>query len=237
MSAVSDSSASISASTTSDLPFNIRNEYSHMPVDDIKQLVFDSSHQFDVLALNIQGCLNIGNMMRTVNLCGVRKFIIFGRRKYDSRGCVGAQNYVYFERINAIKHGSMRNFETMKLEDNDYILDEQIFIDFIKDNNYLPIFIEQDKFSKPATSVNIKSAILRAQSLNRIPILILGNESYGIPKNILDARDKLDLTYTMELKQMGSIRSFNVANCCSILCYKFMEVFDEMKDSAKPPPR
>jgi tRNA G18 (ribose-2'-O)-methylase SpoU len=78
--------------------------------------------------------------------------------------------------------------------------------------------------------LNIKSIIRRANSLGKMPVLILGNESYGMPKNILLSRDKIELSYTLELHQMGSIRSFNVANCCSILCYKFMEAFDSLKD-------
>lgn len=210
----------------SGLPFNIRDEYRDTPIDEIKQIVLANSHPYDVMALSIERCLNIGNMMRTVNLCGARKFIIFGRRKYDSRGCVGAQNYVNFERVDAIRGADKRNFEALKVEDDEDIIDERIFIDYIRDNNYLPIFIEQDKHSKPATTENIKNIIRRANSLGKMPILILGNESYGMPKNILDTRDKIELSYTLELHQMGSIRSFNVANCCSILCYKFMEAFD-----------
>lgn len=209
-------------------PFNIKDEYRDLPVDGIKTIVMNKALQYDVMALNIQGCLNIGNMMRTANLCGVRKFIIFGRRKYDSRGCVGAQNYINFERIDAIRDADKRNFDTLKLEDDDYILDENIFIDYIRENNYLPVFIEQDKYSKIATIEEIEGIIKRSENLDKIPLFILGNESYGIPKNILDTRMKLGLSYTLELKQMGCIRSFNVANCCSILCYKIMETFDQL---------
>ena len=82
----------------SGLPFNIRDEYRDTSIDEIKQIVLANSHPYDVMALSIERCLNIGNMMPTVNLCGARKFIIFGRRKYDSRGCVGAQNYVKYKK-------------------------------------------------------------------------------------------------------------------------------------------
>jgi tRNA G18 (ribose-2'-O)-methylase SpoU len=92
-------------------------------------------------------------------------------------------------------------------------------------NNYLPVFIEQDQFSKPATNDNITSIIYRAQELAKLPCFILGNKSFGIPRNILDTRPKFELSYTLELKQKGSIRSHNVANCGAILCYKIMECF------------
>jgi len=110
------------------------------------------------------------------------------------------------------------------------MLDVQVFIDYIKTNNYLPVFMEQDKFSLPATNGNIKEIIQRTQALSRIPLFIFGSEGFGIPRNLLDARIhcKFDLSFTLELKQRGCIRSHNVANCCSIICYKVMEAFDEL---------
>jgi tRNA G18 (ribose-2'-O)-methylase SpoU len=213
-------------------PFNIADKYRDMPVKEIRDDVIAKSLGYTVMALNIHGCLNIGNLMRTVNLCGAQKFIIFGRRKYDSRGCVGAQHYIDMERVDAIRDADKRDFtdENLvdKLAEDDYILDEQVFIDYIIMNNYLPVFIEQDQFSKPATNDNITLIIHLAQELDRIPCFILGNESFGIPQNILDTRPKFELSYTLELKQMGSIRSHNVANCGAILCYKVMECFENI---------
>jgi tRNA G18 (ribose-2'-O)-methylase SpoU len=213
-------------------PFNIADKYRDIPVKEIRDDVIAKSLGYTVMALNIHGCLNIGNLMRTVNLCGARKFIIFGRRKYDSRGCVGAQHYIDMERVDAIRDADKRDFtdENLvdKLAEDDYILDEQVFMDYIIRNNYLPVFIEQDQFSKPATDYNITSIIYRAQELAKLPCFILGNESFGIPRNILDTRGKFELSYTLELKQKGSIRSHNVANCGAILCYKVMECFEDI---------
>ena len=213
-------------------PFNIADKYRDMPIKEIRDDVIAHSLEYVVMALNIHGCLNIGNLMRTVNLCGARKFIIFGRRKYDSRGCVGAQHYIDMERVDAVRDADKRDFSDEnlvdKLAEDDYILDEQVFMDYIMKNNYLPVFIEQDRFSRPATNDNIKAIIHRARELNRIPCFILGNESFGIPRNILATRIRFDLTYTLELKQMGSIRSHNVANCGAILCYKIMECFADI---------
>ena len=79
-------------------------------------------------------------MIRSSNLSGCSKFVIFGNKKYDKRSAVGA-----FEYLNVIKTGNKKNILKNKLEENDYILDENILIDFIKNNNYIPIFIEQKK--------------------------------------------------------------------------------------------
>lgn len=211
-------------------PLNIAEKFRGMSNAEILDAIKPRMLPFAIMAVNITMCLNISNMIRTANLCGASKFILFGRRKYDARGCVGAQNYTPIEKVPAMPDTSIINFEEITTAETDDMLDVRVFIDYIIDNNYLPVFMEQDRFSRPATSINIRDLIIRARALARTPLLIFGSESFGIPRNILDTRTNgdIDLTYTLELKQRGCIRSFNVANCCSIMCYKMMEVFDEL---------
>ena len=71
-------------------------------------------------------------LFRSSHLCGARKLIIFGRRKYDKRSCVGFSYYMTFERINGITNSNknilfndLENIE--KLNEDDYILNEDIF--------------------------------------------------------------------------------------------------------------
>ncbi len=210
-------------------PLNIRDEFRTMTVEEIKQHYIQTALPYIIMLLNIKDEHNAGNIVRSAMLCGARKVIIFGRRKINVRGCVGAQNYIDIERVNAIRDGDKRDYNDEEtLKDVDNILDEQVFIDYMQRNNYLPIFVEQDRFSKPATNSYIKLILDRAKEIGKIPCFILGNESFGIPKNILDTRPQFELSYTLELKQMGSIRSHNVANCCAILSYKVMECFDDI---------
>ena len=98
-----------------------------------------------------------------------------------------------------------------------------------KVNKYLPIFVEQDNNSIIANDINIKNIILESIKLNLTPIFIYGNEHIGIPKNILNLRTKFNYSYTLELIQMGALQSYNVSNCLSILSYKVMEVFSNLK--------
>jgi len=202
---------------------NIIHEYIKFNDGEIKQILFEKSYNYDVLSFNIHSCLNIGNMIRTSNLCGCRKFIIFGRRNYDKRSAVGSQHYSTIERVNALKNGKTELVS--RLNDDDYEIDEKIFIDFIKKNNYIPIFIEQDYKSICFNDYNIKNIISDAKKLNKTLLIIFGNESTGIPKNILDTRNEYE-SHTIELKQKGCIQSFNVSNCTAIVLYKFMENFD-----------
>ena len=211
-------------------PLNIAERFRGMSTFEIMNAIEPQMLPFAIMAVNITICLNISNMIRTANLCGASKFILFGRRKYDARGCVGAQNYTPIEKIGAIPDSSIINFEDITTDDTDDMLDVQLFIDYIKTNNYLPVFMEQDKYSRPATNGLIRDIIQRARDLSRVPLFIFGSEGFGIPRNLLDARVRsgIDLSYTLELQQRGCIRSYNVANCCSIICYKVMEAFNEL---------
>lgn len=211
-------------------PLNIRDEFRNMTTEEIKLTVASQSYPYVIMLMNIKDEHNAGNIVRSAILCGARKVIILGRRKINVRGCVGAHNYIDIERVNAICDADKRNFnDNDTLQDVDNILDEQVFIDYIQENNYLPVFVEQDLFSKPATNSHIKSILCRAKEIGKIPCFILGNESFGIPKNILATRMQCELSYTLELKQMGSVRSHNVSNCGAILCYKVMECFDDIR--------
>jgi len=206
---------------------NITKEFQDKTEQEIRLEISKRSHPYNIIALNIHGCLNIGNMMRTSNLCGCRKFIIFGRRYYDKRSCVGTDKYINYERVNGIKSGVMNELTTV-LGSEDYLLDPEIFINYIEENNILPIFIEQDELSIECNDNNIISIINHSKNLNKIPTFIFGNETTGISKNILETRQKFLHSYTIELKQMGSMQSYNVSNCCAILCYKIMEIYNNI---------
>lgn len=211
-------------------PLNIAEQFRGMTNSEIQKAISPRILPFAIMAVNITMCCNISNMICTANLCGASKFILFGHRKYDTRGCMGAQDYIPIKQVVAISASSLINFEEITTNETDDILDVRVFIDYIKTNNYLPVFMEQDKFSRPATNGNIRDIIKRAQDLSRVALFIFGSEGFGIPRKLLDTRilGELELSYTLELKQRGCIRSHNVANCCSIICYKVMETFDDL---------
>jgi len=198
---------------------NINDKYKDYTDNELKTQCFNESYYYDVMALNIRGELNMGAMMRSAHLCGCRKFVIFGRRKYDKRSCVGVYNYLTVDRI-------CGNELTDRLTDEDYFLDEKILYNYIIDNNYIPIFIEQDLESINPSESNIQLIINKSKEINKIPLLIFGNEATGIPKNILDLKNIISDYYILELKQKGVIQSYNVSNTLSIICYKFMEYYD-----------
>jgi len=71
--------------------------------------------------------------------------------------------------------------------------------------------------------------IIDCQDENKIPLFIFGNESTGITDNIINLKYNFDKYYILELKQKGVLKSFNVSNVLSIICYKIMEIFNTLK--------
>lgn len=199
------------------------NNYLSQPLQKKIKKDYNPKINFVNLSLNIHGDLNIGAMIRSSNLSGCSKFIIFGNKKYDKRSAVGAFEYLDVIKVSGNKQNLLKN----KLEESDYILDENILINFIKKNNYLPIFIEQKEESIEPTNENIKKILEYSLNNNKTPLLIYGNELKGIPDNIYDIKNSFDKYYSLELPQAGNLASFNVSATCSILSYKFFENINE----------
>ena len=173
----------------------------------------NKSLPYDVLAINIKSDLNIGNMIRTAHLCGCHKFIIFGRKKYDKRSLVGVDKYQIIEKI-------CGNNLTDRLDYNDYFIDAKLFYNYIIQNNYYPIFIEQHHDSLVLNNENLEQIISIIKMANKMPLFIFGNESIGISNDLIDIfEDK----FILELNQLGVLQSFNVSNSLAIVCYKLME--------------
>jgi tRNA G18 (ribose-2'-O)-methylase SpoU len=195
---------------------NIKSEFDDFTTDQIREYSANNSYPFVILAFNIQSNLNIGSMLRTAHLCGCRKFVIFGRRKYDKRSAVGVYNYIDVERIQGLKNPQQDL--TTQLTELDYIFDSDIFVNFIIENNYIPIFIEQSNASIIATQKNI-ATIIDSIPIGKIPIFIFGNEGTGIPNNILETQSKFDVSFILELSQSGALQSYNVSSACAIISY------------------
>ena len=204
---------------------NVSDRFKGVDPVDIKSIINEETLPFDVMILNLRDGRNAGNIVRVCNLTGVDKVVVLGRKKFEKTGSVGAHHYTKIERIAAIPNSDYIDFE--KLEEADNVIDTEIFSNYITSNNYLPVFVEQTEDALVATTQNIQTVIQCASSTGKKPIFIFGNESFGIPKNILQTRFLFPCSYVLQLQQRGCIRSHNVANCCSIICYKVMEILTE----------
>lgn len=56
-------------------------------------------YNYSVLCTNIHGDFNISCIIRSANAFLAKEVIIYGKRKYDTRGCVGTNHYTNFKHV------------------------------------------------------------------------------------------------------------------------------------------
>jgi tRNA G18 (ribose-2'-O)-methylase SpoU len=161
---------------------------------------------YEVCLLNFTGDLNIGVSIRSSCLMGARKVHVFGRREYDARSTVGAQNYVDVDRVDGL--------------DEHFNIDIQKFLRFVDAADLFPIYVEQGG-GRSCTrrlpfAADIRDIIERGRG-NRTPCFVFGNESFGIPADLLDKANLI-----LELPQIGVLRSFNASAAVTMVLYDYV---------------
>jgi tRNA(Leu) C34 or U34 (ribose-2'-O)-methylase TrmL len=190
----------IISQTTSE-HYNVRDEYKHNTVETNKNVCQLDSLDYGIGAFSVTGDLNIGMMIRSATLLGARDFFIFGRRKYDKRSTVGAQNY-----INIHKFGNTVADITKACTNF----------------SYFPVFIEHGGTPLPL-NVGDWEDIEDMDIINNFrPMFIFGSESNGIPNDILDSFPYCKI---LSIPQRGVLRSFNVSSTMAIVCWEYSKLF------------
>ena len=137
--------------------YNVADEYKDNTVEENRERCRKDSLPFSIAAMSVAGDLNIGMMMRTASLLGARDFFIFGRKKYDKRSTVGAQNYINVHQ---------------------YPMDVKSLHEVCQDTEYQPVFIEQGGLTVPLTEGEWDRMPTK-------PMFVFGSESDGIPEDIM----------------------------------------------------
>lgn len=190
-----------SALAVSNGPLNVHDRFKHLSIDELKAVSNADRLPWHTLCLNVTGDLNVGTMIRSSHCLGARSVIIFGRQKIDNRSLVGAANYIKVERARAI--------------DGELNLDPEIFLDLLSSRNLTPIFVESSGAPLPDINWNLRLSEMRRRGTE--PCLIMGNETDGIPPQILDLERLFPNSFTVSIPQRGVIRSMNVAVAHSIV--------------------
>jgi tRNA G18 (ribose-2'-O)-methylase SpoU len=176
--------------------WNVLDELKGKTVEEIRAEQKLRTRPFAVCVLNVTGDLNVGNILRSAVCFGAEKLFILGRRKFDRRGAVGAQNYIDVERIDAID------------EEGNLIL-TNLFTP-IYEQGYLPFLFETS--GEDITSFGWKDI--------RRPCLVFGNEGVGIPEEVLD----LFMDWQkVRIDQAGVLRSLNVSVAAGIAMHYVSE--------------
>jgi tRNA G18 (ribose-2'-O)-methylase SpoU len=178
--------------------YNVHNHLKELTVPELKKISMSDRFPFAVMALSLTGDGNIGGIVRSALLHGAKKVWIYGRRKFDHRPTVGSLNYIDHEIVNGFVDKNPGEFNIKKLDR------------IIVDNLYYPIFIEQLE----GRSVPLQTYDWNIPNGGFIPLLIVGNETNGVPLEILQFFS--GFSDIVEIPQRGVIRSFNVSNAMNI---------------------
>jgi tRNA G18 (ribose-2'-O)-methylase SpoU len=185
--------------------YNVRDEYKDNTVEQNIAIQQSQTRKFSVGMINVTGELNIGMALRSACLMGAENFYIFGRKKFDRRSTVGAENY-----INIVQ----------TVYNNPLSADQEILND-LRVLQHSVIICEQGGVR--LGSEDAKD--LFASSMN--PLFLFGSESHGVPGIILEQRDKTGYPEyefpRVSIPQVGVLRSFNVSAAMNIICWDYIK--------------
>ncbi len=138
---------------------NIVDKYKNLANEAIIADPETKKSNFSILLVNIEHDLNLGNIVRSANCFSVKEVILFGRKHYDRRGCVGTYKYL-----------KVRNIKT--LDELRTILPEYYKVIGVENNSRRPYPLQYCSWDK-----------------NKNYLFVFGQESSGIPFDILELCD------------------------------------------------
>lgn len=178
---------------------NVHTHFQHLSIPELQNLSKKDRLPYSLMLLSVTGELNIGVAVRSAHLLGASNVYIVGRRKYDKRSTVGAQNYV----------DVFNNFAL----DKDYEhVDVSVVRNLLIEKNMTPIMVEHGGLE--VGTFDWKEKLDKIKN----PCLILGSEGNGIPDDILNLEQELG-GFRVSILQLGVIRSYNVSVAASIVMH------------------
>lgn len=165
--------------------WNVRDDLKGRSLDQIKNVQKELSLPYAVAVINLNGDLNAGIIIRTAALFGAEQVLVFGRRKIDRRSAVGAHNYI-----------TVHRFETL---DENGEPDYPRILKIISDGGFTPVLVEQGGRA-------VRDFVWPSR-----PCIVLGNESVGLPADLVAKYD------TVSIPQRGVLRSLNVSTAAGII--------------------
>lgn len=173
-------------------PRNVRDEFKGKSNEDIQEELDKTRSEMVLCLSNEIRDMNLSSCIRSANSFNIDHVVMTGRRNYDRRGAVGAQNYI------EVKHE-----EELLLTVLDYSLKGYRIVALEYDDNY------------PMTEIT-------EYRWQRKTLMICGEEGRSISGEILQLSittpPMLDIVY---IPMMGTVRSLNLASAASIAMYDY----------------
>jgi tRNA G18 (ribose-2'-O)-methylase SpoU len=174
---------------TADWSLNVRDEFKGMTKSEIRAVLAPRRNGLVFAFHNAIRDFNFSALIRVCNAFCCSGVMYTGFRKYDPRGAVGTLHYEHIEYF-----PSQHDFQNE--------------IEISKELGYEFVVAESDHYEK--------SVLLPKFQWNPRTILMLGEESVGVPQEYIDMADRI-----VSIPQMGSVRSLNVASAGHILAYDY----------------
>lgn len=173
---------------TADWSLNVRDEFKGLDKEGIRRALAPKRNNLVFAFHNAIRDFNFSALIRVCNAFACQRVVYSGFKKFDPRGAVGTLHYEEVMHVDSLKH----------------------FIHCLKEiYGYELVVAESDAYDK--------SVSLPGFQWNDKTILMLGEESVGVPKEYIDAADRI-----VSIPQIGSVRSLNVASAGHILAYDYM---------------
>lgn len=179
---------------------NVHDHLKSLSIPELQQISQASVLPFWVMTLNVLGDLNVATVIRSAHLLGAERVVVFGRRRIDNRGLVGAAHYTPVEKVWAVNE--------------DLTINVDLFVQFCTTNNVIPVFVEQGGYN--CFTMDWCSTFATYQAQGHKPILVLGTEKDGIPTAVIDQGVGLG-GCVVSIPQKGVLRSHNLSMAFAIV--------------------
>ena len=174
---------------------NVHDHLKHLSVPELQETSRQDRLPWHSCFINVTGDLNIGTMIRTAHCLGASTVTIFGRRRFDRRGLVGSANYIQVDQAEGML--------------DDVTVDCRAFYNLVHHRKWIPVFVETGGMPLPQVDWQLVRDCVPGHEI----CLVMGNETGGIPQDILQNR----FGSVVSIPQRGVIRSMNVSTAHAVV--------------------
>ena len=183
-----------------DNELNVTDDLKGLSPAEVQDVQRSRSLPYAVCALNVTGNINISTMVRTAVIFGAERFFLMGRKVWDKRGTVGAQNYIDMTVESAMK--------------NEVEIDAVKVYSTIVAAGYRPIVVDTCE-PEMVQHYNFTRPEYNPVYCGYKSCLIFGNEGLGLPQDLIDLCGEDKVT----IPQIGVMRSLNVSTAAGIIMW------------------
>lgn len=166
---------------------------------EIKNYCKDSAIDAGVAMMHVSGDFNLSTLIRNANFFGYKQACYVGKKKWDRRGSVGTYHYT----------------------DLSHFTDEESFVDYVKNENYNLIAVENNIPEYEHKTYDLYEEDL-FYGIDK-PMFIFGEEKDGLSSFMLDNSDLI-----ITIQAYGSVRSLNVGTTSGIIMSNYRNYYDKL---------